>query len=209
MANRKELSRLTLTGEGRAATPEALRLALDFLIDQINRNFQTIADTPSSASNGLPVGGAATEHLAKIDGTDFNTHWVAAGAPGAHAASHEPGGGDAMTVGAAATVGSLRKIGTLALEACAGNDARLNNNRDPNAHATSHKSGGSDAIKLDELAAPTDILTLNTSITAHGLAPKLSNVSTQYLSGTGVFSTPAGGSGLTHPQVMNLVSWGF
>jgi hypothetical protein len=48
MANRTELSRLTLTGEGRAATPEGLRLALDFLIDQINRNFQKIADTPSS-----------------------------------------------------------------------------------------------------------------------------------------------------------------
>jgi hypothetical protein len=37
---------------------------------------------------------------------------------------------------------------------------------------TCHKSGGSDAIKLDELAAPTDVTTLNASTSAHGLMPK-------------------------------------
>lgn len=65
----------------------------------------------------------------------------------------------------------------------------------PQAHATTHKSGGSDAVKLDELAAPTDITTLNASTTAHGLLPKLSNVGTQYLSGLGTWTTPAGGGG--------------
>lgn len=38
----------------------------------------------------------------------------------------------------------------------------------------------------------TDIVTNNASASAHGLLPKLSNTSTEYLSGTGVFSTPAG-----------------
>lgn len=42
----------------------------------------------------------------------------------------------------------------------------------PAAHATSHKAGGGDAIKLDELAAPTDVTTLNASTSLHGLSPK-------------------------------------
>ena len=45
-----------------------------------------------------------------------------------------------------------------------------------------------------------DNTTLNVSTTKHGYAPKLSNVSTEYLSGTGVYSTPAGGS--TTPKVV-------
>ena len=76
-----------------------------------------------------------------------------------------------------------------------GNDARLSDARTPLAHATSHKSAGSDAVKLDELAAPTDVTTLNSSTAAHGLLPKLSNVSTQFLNGTGGWTTPAGGGG--------------
>jgi hypothetical protein len=51
------------------------------------------------------------------------------------------------------------------------------------------------ATKLDDFAAPDNNTDLNVSITAHGLCPILSNVSTEYLSGTGVFSTPAGGGG--------------
>lgn len=39
----------------------------------------------------------------------------------------------------------------------------------------------------------TDITTNNASTTKHGFLPKLSNVATQYLDGTGAFSTPAGG----------------
>jgi hypothetical protein len=42
----------------------------------------------------------------------------------------------------------------------------------PTAHASSHKTGGSDSIKLDELAAPTDITTLNASTSLHGLVIK-------------------------------------
>jgi len=62
------------------------------------------------------------------------------------------------------------------------------------AHNTSHQSGGSDSIKLDDLAAPDDNTALNVSTSAHGLTPKLSNVATQYLDGTGAYSVPAGGA---------------
>lgn len=58
----------------------------------------------------------------------------------------------------------------------------------PTAHATTHKSGGTDPIKLDELAAPTDVTTLNASTTAHGLLKKLSNVATEFFAGTGVWA---------------------
>jgi hypothetical protein len=85
-------------------------------------------------------------------------------------------------------------FGNGATNFCVGNDSRLSDARTPTAHAASHASGQSDAIKLDDLAAPDDNTDLNASTTKHGLLPKLSNVSTEYLSGTGVFSTPAGGS---------------
>lgn len=92
---------------------------------------------------------------------------------------------------------SMRTLGTGAQQAAAGNDSRLSNARTPTAHATTHKTGGTDAIKLDELAAPTDVTTLNVSTTAHGLAPKLPNDATKYLDGTGVYSVPTvtGGGG--------------
>lgn len=58
-------------------------------------------------------------------------------------------------------------------------------------HASRHKSGGADSIKLDELAAPTDInsTTLNATDTTHGLCPRLSGVSTEFLNGIGSWST--------------------
>ncbi len=45
-------------------------------------------------------------------------------------------------------------------------------------HASAHKSGGGDAIKLDELAAPTDVNTLDADTTKHGLMPKFPNTKT-------------------------------
>ena len=89
----------------------------------------------------------------------------------AHHATHENGGADEISV--------------------AGLSGLLADAQTPLAHATSHKSGGSDAIKLDELAAPTDVTTLNVTASAHGLAPKLSGDSTQYLDGNGNWSVPA------------------
>jgi len=70
------------------------------------------------------------------------------------------------------------------------------------AHADSHQSGGSDPIKLDDLAAPDDNTDLNASASAHGLLPKLSNVATEFLNGTGAFSTPAGAGGNAQIEVV-------
>jgi hypothetical protein len=54
-------------------------------------------------------------------------------------------------------------------------------------HAISHKSGGYDFIRLDELAAPTNITTLNSTAGAHGLLPRLSGNSSDALRGDGTW----------------------
>lgn len=119
-------------------------------------------------------------------------------AAAAHAARHQDVGADELNVAGLSGVLADPQppiIGAGSTQAVAGNDSRLANARTPTAHAPSHKAGGSDAMALDELAAPTDITTLNSTTSAHGLVPKLSGVATQYLDGTGAFSTPAGGGG--------------
>ena len=65
----------------------------------------------------------------------------------------------------------------------------------PLVHAARHQAGGADPIALDTLAAPTDVTTLNASASAHGLLRKLSGTATDYLDGSGAWSTPAGGGG--------------
>jgi hypothetical protein len=60
-------------------------------------------------------------------------------------------------------------------------------------HAAAHKSAGGDAIKLDELAAPTDITTLDASTTLHGLLLKLGGGTTNFLRADGTWSAPGGG----------------
>jgi hypothetical protein len=57
-------------------------------------------------------------------------------------------------------------------------------------HAATHKSAGSDALKIDELAAGTDVTTLNASTTKHGLLPKLSGLPGEFLNGAGSFAVP-------------------
>lgn len=60
----------------------------------------------------------------------------------------------------------------------------------PSAHATNHKSGGTDSIKLDELAAPTDVTTLDASTSAHGLMKKYPGGTTNFLRADGTFAAP-------------------
>jgi hypothetical protein len=55
-------------------------------------------------------------------------------------------------------------------------------------HASTHQSGGADAIKLDDLAAPDDNTDLDASTTKHGLLKKLSNVASEFISGTGAWT---------------------
>jgi len=59
-------------------------------------------------------------------------------------------------------------------------------------HGSTHVSGGSDAIKLDDLSAPDDNTDLDATTSAHGLLPKLSGSSTDFLDGNGAFNTPSG-----------------
>jgi len=167
--------------------------------------------TPTSSAGAIPKAGAG----GKLDigffptGSTSTTLCIGndsrlsdARTPTAHATSHQNGGTDEIataTAGAnaipkAGAGGTLAigwiPTGTTSSTVCIGNDSRLSDSRTPTAHATSHKSGGGDAIKLDELAAPTDVTTLNASTTAHGLLPKLDNVSTHFLDGTGAWGTP-------------------
>lgn len=60
------------------------------------------------------------------------------------------------------------------------------------AHATTHQSGGSDPIKLDDLAAPDDNTDLNSTVSAHGLLPKLGGGTVNYLRADGTWATPSG-----------------
>ncbi|MEE4238747.1 MAG: hypothetical protein V2I51_18655 [Anderseniella sp.] len=50
-------------------------------------------------------------------------------------------------------------------------------------------------IKLDDFAAPDDNTDLNATTLRHGLLPKLSGSSTQFLNGSGAWTTPDGGGG--------------
>lgn len=71
-------------------------------------------------------------------------------------------------------------------------DSRLSDARTPTAHKTTHQTGGSDSIPLDTLAATTDVTTLNSTTSAHGLLKKLSGNATDYQDGTGNWSVPVG-----------------
>jgi len=53
-----ELEFLSLSPEGRTAAAPSLRASLDFLIEQINRNFRTLRDVPAvrKAQVGLTIG---------------------------------------------------------------------------------------------------------------------------------------------------------
>jgi hypothetical protein len=82
--------------------------------------------TVVKAQSGFTVGGAAVVLSTDPALTNART-------PTAHAATHQPGGTDAIAVDAAAGTGSLRTIGVGALQAAAGNDARLSDTRTPTA----------------------------------------------------------------------------
>lgn len=61
-------------------------------------------------------------------------------------------------------------------------------------------------VPTDKLLVTSDITDNNASITKHGFLRKLSDVSTEYMSGTGVYSTPAGGAGITAESFSELVA---
>lgn len=60
----------------------------------------------------------------------------------------------------------------------------------PSLHANSHKALAADAIKLDELAAPTDVTTLDATTSLHGLLMKLGGGTTNFLRADGTWAAP-------------------
>ena len=109
---------------------------LHSLRDKAQYNSETIGDASNLPAGCLKAKVAALES-----------------APPSHASSHEPGGGDAMAVDAAAGTGSLRTLGTGSTNACAGDDSRLSDSRTPTSHASSHQNGGGDEIATATPAA--------------------------------------------------------
>ena len=65
----------------------------------------------------------------------------------------------------------------------------------PGLHHTTHEAGGDDAIKLDDLAPPDDNTDLNATTERHGLLPKLSGNTAQFLRGDGNWAIPEGSGG--------------
>ena len=129
--------------------------------------------TVIKAQSGFTVGGAAVILSTDPSVTNART-------PTAHATTHQPGGSDAMAVDAAAATGSLRTIGTGALQAAAGNDARFTDARTPTAHHTTHEPGGSDAMAVDAAATTGSLRTIGTGAlqAAAGNDSRLTNART-------------------------------
>jgi hypothetical protein len=105
-------------------------------------------------------------------------------APLAHAATHAPGGSDALAIDAAAAVGSLRTLGTAATQAAAGNDSRLSNARTPTVHATSHEAGGSDPLTALDAGILTAGTLLDARLSANVARRNAANVFAGSLSST-------------------------
>ena len=94
----------------------------------------TIYGTAYAAGASVDTTGWNRAQFLQFLGSGLISPAPTAGGGGPHAASHQPGGADAMAVNAAAATGSLRTLGTAATAAAAGNDARLSDARAPLAH---------------------------------------------------------------------------
>jgi len=66
---------------------------------------------PAGANGqGVPAGGAINHVLAKLSAADYNTGWVPAGTPAAHATSHQSGGGDVLTLAQSQVTGLVAAL---------------------------------------------------------------------------------------------------
>jgi hypothetical protein len=129
--------------------------------------------------------------------------------PTAHASTHQPGGGDAMAVDAAAGVGSLRTLGTGAAQATAGNDARLSDSRVPNGSASGDLGGSypsptvTQARGLRETAGPT---TLTLAAVADGeYLRRVGSTVVGAAGGGGYATVQEEGSSLTQRAILNFI----
>jgi len=112
-----------------------------------------------------------------------------AGAGGPSKAVSGPGGLAVLAAADAASARGSLGLGTAATQASTAFAAAT--------HASQHKAAGADAIKLDELAAPTDVTTLNATTGAHGLLPKLSGSASDVFKGDGTWGVGASGGSWT------------
>lgn len=154
-------------------------------VDTIALHSSIAGEIAAIANKAVPVG---ADYLLIEDSAAANVKRhvlvsaLPAATPTAHASSHQEGGTDEISV--------------------AGLSGLLATAQTPTAHAASHLSGGLDSIKIDDLAPGDDNTDLDSSLAAHGLLRKLTGVTTDFLRADGAWAAPAGGSGLTHPQVM-------
>lgn len=151
---------------------------------------------PASVTRAAAAVGVATDAARADHKHDVTTAAASAQVPG-DAASE----GSATSLARSDHKHSLPAYGTGAGTIAQGDDSRFTDARTPLTHATSHKSGGSDAIKLDELAAPTDVTTLNSTTSEHGLLRKLDGLTTTFLRGDGTWATPVAAASVIYTQV--------
>lgn len=98
----------------------------------------TGSDVIATAVAGVSPGLMSAADKTKLDGITPTATPTASRIPIADGSAKLDGW---VSSGSAAATPALRAIGTGALEACAGNDSRLSNNRAPTAHAASHTTG--------------------------------------------------------------------
>lgn len=127
---------------GAAAATPALRAIGTGALDACAGNDARLSDdrTPTST---------LAHKASHTTGSDIIDTAVAGVSPGLLSASDKTKL-DSITSDAAAATASLRTLGTTATSACAGDDARLSNDRTPTAHKDSHISG---TDQLDDATA--------------------------------------------------------
>ena len=159
------------------------------------------AATQGAARDAIALGDSATKNVGTLStnvaaGDAVSTHEAAADPHTGYQRESEKAAASGYASLDASTLVPIAQVptGTSSTTVCIGNDGRLSDARTPTTHATSHKSAGSDVIKLDELASPTDVTTLNVSTTLHGLFPKLPGGTTNFYREDGTWTTPPGGS---------------
>jgi hypothetical protein len=146
---------------------------------------KTLARISPAAGGTAPSSPGSPPGVATYNGRTGNVTSVI-GDIVAHASTHNSLGSDPVQLAESQVTNLSADLTARVL----GTDPRLSDARTPTAHASTHKAGGSDSIKLDELAAPTDVTTLNADASKHGLLPKLANTGTQFLRDDGVWINP-------------------